>query len=150
MEWDLNNPMLPFAPDTFDGVLLQHVLEHFVCHDASRILADCRLVLKPGGLLCASVPDVDYFMAWHHSDTRENAVELFGEPISEPEHDSFFSYALFHREHKQILNKTGLVALLARAGFTQVFKGCLGSEIADMIELQLNRRKFSAILYASK
>lgn len=151
VECDLLVQSIPFPVGHFDGILLQHVLEHFTCHEAVDVLLRCRAVLKPGGLLCASVPDADYFMAHHHSDTRENAVELFGEPISEPQHGTFFSYALFHKEHQQILSTTGLVALLARSGFKHVHRGLSGEyhgPICDEIEKQLTRRKFSAILYA--
>jgi predicted SAM-dependent methyltransferase len=150
IECDLSKQSIPPYNEHYDGVLLQHVLEHFTCHDAVEVLLKCKAVLKPGGLLCASVPDADYFMSAHHSDTRENAVELFGEPISEPEHDTFFSYALFHKQHQQILSKTGLVALLARSGFKHIVSGFTGSSVYDAIEKQLNRKKFSAILWADK
>lgn len=153
VECDLLVQSIPFPVGHFDGILLQHVLEHFTCHDAVDVLLKCSAVLKPGGLICASVPDSDYFMKVYHSDNRESAMELFGESISGDWQDSqckkFFDYALFHRGHKQILSTTGLIALLARSGFKYMTKGFSG-EVYEEIEKQLTRRKFSAILYAGK
>ena len=150
---------IPFPVEHFDGILIQHVLEHFTCEEAAEVLRLCRFVLKTRGVLVASVPDVHYFRLKHHEDTRENSVRLFGESISGDWHDgqctSFFEYALWHREHKQILNEDGLWALLRRAGFAhkdiwRYFTKPTQSMAFDEIDQQLNRLKFSAILYAFK
>ena len=45
---------LPFADNTFDKVICSEVLEHIP--DYQGALAEIQRVLKPGGLLCASVP----------------------------------------------------------------------------------------------
>jgi len=154
VECDLLTQSIPFPTEYFDGILLQHVLEHFTCHDAVDVLLRCRAVLKPGGLLVASVPDADYFLEWYDEDTKERAVELFGEPIHDAGHEKFFSYALFRHDHKQILNDCSLKCLLLRAGFfSEKIKETLFSfEQPGSLEIlkQLNRLKFSAILYAYK
>ena len=49
-----NALQLPFADDSFDKVICSEVLEHIP--DYRGALAEIRRVLKPGGLLCASVP----------------------------------------------------------------------------------------------
>jgi SAM-dependent methyltransferase len=45
---------LPFANETFDGVMLDNVLEHIV--QPETMLAEIRRVLKPGGIFIVGVP----------------------------------------------------------------------------------------------
>ncbi len=162
VECNLMQESIHFPDETFDGILLQHVLEHFTCHETTEVLGKCRAVLKKGGLLVVSVPDVTYFRDVHSEDDRDSAEELFGESISGDWQDSqcrsFFEYALWHREHKQILNEDGLWALLRRSGFEHK-KICKyvpevrfqpSADVVREIDTQINRRKFSTILVAYK
>lgn len=48
---------LPFAADSFDGVVLLDVIEHMPSPHA--VLAECARVLKPGGTLLVSCPNHD-------------------------------------------------------------------------------------------
>ena len=157
VECDLLVQSIPFHDEYFDGILLQHVLEHFTCHEAVDVLLRCRAVLKSGGVLVASVPDADYFLNVYDQDTKQRAIELFGEPIHDAGHDKFFSYALFRYDHKQVLNIGTLDCLLRRSGF----KGGTSKNdpmwwvtegLAEWREInkQLTRRKFSVILCAYK
>jgi SAM-dependent methyltransferase len=157
---------IPFPDEHFDAAYLLHVLEHFTCQDAVSVIISCRRVLKPGGLLLASVPDVSYFRSVHDKDTRDNAIELFGESISgdwqDSQCNSFFEYGLWHRQHKQILNEDGLWALLRKAGFENrkigrfygrqdfIHQPRESQPWWSAIAAQLNRLRFSAILYAYK
>ena len=150
VECDLLTQSIPFPDEYFDGLLLQHVLEHFTCHEAVQVLLSCRRVLKAGGLLVASVPDAEYFLSCYDKDTPDRAIELFGERISEPEHTSFFSYALWHLGHKQVLTASSLTCLLLRASFRKSEIFWKDPPIEEDMLKQLNRLKFSAILYAYK
>lgn len=55
---------LPFADATFDGVIIQAVLEH-VC-DPYRVVSEIHRVLKPDGLLYAEIPFIQqvHLRAW--------------------------------------------------------------------------------------
>lgn len=164
IECNLLKQSIDFPDQTFDGILLQHVLEHFTCHETTEVLGKCRAVLRTGGLLVASVPNSDFFLQCYEEDTVANAVTLFGEPISESQYTRFFDYALFHRDHKQILNPSSLLCLILRAGFKfedsyimhpyqHVYYSSRflpASEERDMICRQLNRPKFSTIVGAYK
>lgn len=149
-ECNLMNQTIPFVDGCFDGVLLQHVLEHFDCHGAAGLLRKCRRVLKPEGMLIASVPDAEYFITQYANDCKARAVELFGEPIHDDGFEMFFDYALFRYDHKQLLDKTSMRALFLRAGFlpSKIIDGTASCAIAlhpvglEMIR-QLSRRQFS-------
>jgi predicted SAM-dependent methyltransferase len=55
---DLRQP-LPFADARFAAVYSSHLLEHFSRPLAPVFLAECRRVLKPGGVLRIVVPDLE-------------------------------------------------------------------------------------------
>lgn len=149
VECDLNREPMPFKDDTFDGVVLVHVIEHFSCHDAVNVLIECSRVLKPGGLLVVSVPDANYFLEVYEKDTKDRAVDLFGEPIHDAGFEKFFDYALFRHDHKQILTRTSMTCLLLKAGLDSL---PYEKDDALMKELDqvLNRRKFSLEMWAVK
>jgi SAM-dependent methyltransferase len=157
----LGNGPMPFENDSFDGCLVSHVIEHFNCHQAVVVLEDCRRILKPGGLLVVSVPDADYFLSVHDRDKPENAVELFGEPIHDSWQPNFMRYALFHRDHLQVLTEASLMCLLIQAGFVLIttvnqamgaFGGIPDEWLPCLKEIEkiMNRRKFSVELCAIK
>lgn len=158
VNWDLNKEgMLPFGSDTLDGILCSHVIEHFDAIDSVMLLNECGRILRPAtGILVVSVPDAEYFLSVHDRDTPENAVELFGEPIcpAEPWHKSFFNYALFYDQHKQVLTRASLKCLLIRSGFAMnnIFDWKYGQDTDASREILkiMNRRKFSAELSAVK
>ncbi|WP_448380083.1 class I SAM-dependent methyltransferase [Gloeomargarita sp.] len=50
---------LPFGENSFDLVYHSHVLEHFTCAEAKRLLDECYRVLKPGGIIRIVVPDLE-------------------------------------------------------------------------------------------
>lgn len=53
---------LPVPDAHFDAVVMSEVLEHLA--DPAPALAGVARVLKPGGLLLATVPNADYPLAW--------------------------------------------------------------------------------------
>lgn len=158
----LGSSPIPMEDESVDGILCQHVIEHMDCHTAAQVIKDCRRVLKTGHWLCVSVPDAQYFLDNLYQDNRDNAERIFGEPISEPWHEKFFDYALFHREHIQVLTTPALRCLLIAGGFNNVDvlpihcvdeltnNGKSGNQVARKIVAQLNRRMFSSILFVRK
>jgi SAM-dependent methyltransferase len=65
---------LPFAPATFDVVVMSHVLEH--TPNVAWALATVRRVLKPGGLLCVLVPPSESVVAGGHISVGWNVGQL--------------------------------------------------------------------------
>lgn len=143
-----------FPDDSFDGIAAIHCVEHWTCHEAAYVLSECKRVLSPGGILVVSVPDTQYFLDVYFQDTKERAVELFGEPIHDEGHEKFFTYALWRHDHKQILTYESVECLLLKAGFTESSdwkQMAIGaSAVAVEIDKIMNRRKFSLEMCAVK
>lgn len=157
LDCDILMDGIPFAPGTFDGILCQHVIEHFSCHDAVMVIQDCLKALKEGGVLVTSVPDATYFLMHYDQDARDTAEKIFGEPIckDEPEHERFFDYALFHRNHVQVLTPDSHRCLLIKAGFKRDrLLPMAATPIEDgamtLMLPYINRRMFSSIVCAYK
>jgi SAM-dependent methyltransferase len=54
--------VLPFAAGSFDAVVAFSVLEYV--EDPAAVLAECRRVLRPGGVLLGTVPDLRQPVRW--------------------------------------------------------------------------------------
>lgn len=53
---------LPFEPATFDAVVAASVLEYV--DDPSAVLRECHRVLRPGGVVLCTVPDLRHPIRW--------------------------------------------------------------------------------------
>jgi SAM-dependent methyltransferase len=56
---------LPFAPDTFDAVLLLDVIYHRRVEDDGLAVAECARVLKPGGIVILHAPAYRWLFGAH-------------------------------------------------------------------------------------
>lgn len=139
---------LPFDDNTFDGVLLSHVLEHFNCQDAVKILEECKRILHHGGVVVASVPDASYFRRVYPIDRNANWPQLFG--VTDPKNPipTFFEAALWFNEHFAILTQDALWAYFVRAGLEP--RETLDTEVTQAIIPHLNRLEFSLVMKATR
>lgn len=148
---------LPFVDGMFDGVLASHCIEHFDCQQGVAIMRECHRILKPGGVLVVSVPDIEIFHQHEHEDTVENAERLFGEPIYLPDGETTFcGYAAWNRYHKTIMCPSVLKAYFERAGFLRRERfrmetaGQWHGTVAANIFPLLNRLSFSLVVVGTK
>jgi predicted SAM-dependent methyltransferase len=66
----------PFCDDTFNAIYSEHTLEHIPTDQVPQLLAECRRVLRPGGLLRLTIPDLDIYAAKYVAGDR-----AFFEPV---------------------------------------------------------------------
>jgi SAM-dependent methyltransferase len=72
---------LPFADDTFAHVYSEHMIEHLDHREGERLLSEIRRVLRPGGRLRVSTPDLGRLLALfrppaERSDDERRYIEL--------------------------------------------------------------------------
>lgn len=65
---------LPFATASFDAVIAASLLEYVA--DPVRVLHECGRVLRPGGVLICTVPDVRHPVRWFEGLARTAAREV--------------------------------------------------------------------------
>jgi SAM-dependent methyltransferase len=74
--FNLEKTPAPYPDDTFEGVLLMEVLEHFT-GDPMFALAELNRILKPGGFLFLTTPNLASWGALHHLIHHESPY-LYG------------------------------------------------------------------------
>lgn len=57
VRFDLNRP-LPFPSGSVDHVFSEHFIEHVRLEQATALLTECARILRPGGVLRVSTPDL--------------------------------------------------------------------------------------------
>lgn len=55
---DVGKEKLPYSDNSMEYCALSHIIEHFGCGEADGMIKECYRVLKPGGSLIATVPDL--------------------------------------------------------------------------------------------
>ena len=119
---DISEP-LPFADASVDWVYAEHLIEHVTMPVAVGWLREARRVLRPGGVLRITTPDLarylngyaaeDGFLTRHR---RRLSMLGFGPPM--PERKAFLVNQIFrYYGHQWIYDLDELRHVLTRAGF---------------------------------
>ena len=109
---------LPLPDSSIDDVFLDEVLEHLSEPEGERLLHNCVRVLKQGGRLRLSTPDLEYFarLCQQTSDGPASINNIFYVP-----------------GHKRLYTPGEIQALLAATGFVRIRRSWYrdaGSELA--------------------
>jgi SAM-dependent methyltransferase len=150
---DLRKP-LPFKDNAFSAVYASHVLEHLYLVEAQQLLAECKRVTKPGGVVRIVVPDLHSMVAdYLHGENGANgpspgkitAADVlndklgFRKPAPPGGNPVFKFYAIwkdFH-SHKWMYDCVSLTRSLELAGFAEVSqKGFRQSEIPGIQDVE--------------
>ncbi|MFE2345330.1 class I SAM-dependent methyltransferase [Kitasatospora cineracea] len=120
---DIARP-LPFADHSVDWVYAEHLIEHVPLGTAVTWLAEVRRVLRPGGLLRITTPDLAAYVTGYLDDReqffrrhrRRLRTMRVGPPM--PERRAFMLNQIFyHFGHRWIYDEAELRYVLDRAGY---------------------------------
>ena len=111
--------VLPFPDDSFDLAICIEVLEHLFAPHAAA--AEIQRVLRPGGVLVASVPNAVYWRL------RLNLVGGVWNPLG----DALAIEQPWRDPHIRFFSPTTLARMLTQSGFSQVDVGAHGGCFLD-------------------
>jgi len=94
---------LPYEDGSVDEIRASHILEHFTFGEASEAMDEWARVLKPGGRIRISVPDVDKVLALKNDPKR--LFYLMGGQMNSEDH------------HRSAYDSDRLAGLMRQSGF---------------------------------
>ena len=107
---DLDAP-LPFAPDTFDLIILREAIEHV--RDGAATLSACLRVLRPGGCVALTTPN-----RWDARRPLFTATRRVWSGEADPTHTHLYSPA----EMRAALLRLGFADVRVRTGFKPMLR----------------------------
>ena len=140
---DLTKPF-PWPDASADAVYSSHTLEHLNREGGAHFMAECRRVLKPGGILRIIVPDLARIVGDYNSgktDARDFLTELGAHAPWAGEGKlrqiaAHFSGSL----HRCMYDEKALLELMAQHGFKCRRAEPFQSAIPDIADIELEER----------
>ena len=127
----------PFADDSFDYVFSEHVIEHLTLEEGERMLGECFRVLRPGGTIRLSTPDLVFLTGLLKAERSPMGEAYIRWAIEQfvPEQAWAGAVAVFNNGmrawgHRFIYDAQTLEAALRRAGFGKA-RRCEAGESRD-------------------
>lgn len=150
---------LPWPDNSFDAIYASHLFEHMYVDEVTRLLAECKRVLAPGGVVRIVVPDLAVLIEGYNTGkfpewTRDHIQDapradmfvksiLMREP-SAPRGGLFkrIYHAMFDfHSHKWMYDGESMGARLTQAGFRDVRRmGYAESRIEGILEVEREGR----------
>lgn len=117
----------PVADGTFDYVFAEHLIEHFPHEAGLAMLRECYRVLRPGGRIRVSTPDLERILSLQHAppggiEERYTRWLVDGyAPAADGYRPSYAINQVFRGwGHKFLYDRETLRAALEKAGFSGV------------------------------
>jgi len=132
---------LPLADGVVDYVYSSHFIEHLSRNDAAHLLRETYRVLKPGGTLRISVPDLEYAFSLYKAGEKEKMLS-----------DYFFveSDDSYYARHKYMYDFNMLVDALLQVGFQDIRRCSFRQGLTPDIEMLDNRPSDSLFVEAAR
>jgi predicted SAM-dependent methyltransferase len=140
---------IPHGDGSVDAIYASHMLEHLDRIEARAVLAECRRVLRPGGVLRLAVPDLrNAAYRYLHLNDADGFLRHLQFDLDKPRGLA----ARLRREltggrgHHWMYDADSLVALVAAAGFAGVeLTGEGRTRIAEPGQLDLSEREADSL-----
>ena len=141
---------VPYADGSVDVVYSSHFLEHLNREDGRRFLAECRRVLKPGGVLRIVVPDLRAIVARY--ENAEIPADSFCKELgvlSTDHRDSRIKALLapfFRFPHQCMYDTKSLISTLQELNISGESRGAFDSAIKEIREIEIESRTHEAVI----
>lgn len=132
---------IPFNDNTVDFVYSSHFLEHLFLKDAAFILKESLRVLKPGGVVRISVPDLAYAIKLYNDGKKKEMLENY---FFVNDDDSYYA------RHKYMYDYSLLSEALQIAGFKEIRQCAFQAGATPDLKLLDNREDESLFIEAFK
>ena len=129
---------VPFQNENIDYIYSSHFLEHLYLKDAKHLLNDCYRVLKKGGQIRISVPDLEYAFYLYEKGQGEKMLSAY----------FFIDDASFFAQHKYMYDFNILSSILKEIGFINITKSSYKYGDFPDIEILDNREDESLFIEA--
>ncbi len=116
---------IPFPDNSFMGVYMGQVLEHFT-YSPRKPLAEIRRVLKPGGLLVVDVPNVGELHNYYRLLRGKNILYDYKKHYIDDDPEFYKGRPYFNR-HNHEFTRRDLCVLAESCGFQVVKVACIRS-----------------------
>lgn len=120
--WDLTEPF-PLPDGSIDFIYSEHFIEHVSLAAAMALLAECRRVLRRGGVVRLSTPDLKVLAEKYLAGDVREWRDVGWEPATPCD---LLNEGLRNWGHCYVYDEPKLMALLGGAGFTDVARRSWG------------------------
>lgn len=138
----------PFDDGTFDYAFNEHIIEHVPYPDGERMVQECFRVLRPGGILRTTTPDLAFLVQLYldpDSEITQAYLRFYAEAATPwaPTRDPVFYLNNFVRDwgHQFIYDEGALRLALEAAGFTDIRRCACGESDHEALQGIENERR---------
>ena len=124
---DVLSGPFPFQDNSFDYIFSEHMIEHISYEHALVMLKECFRILKKGGRIRISAPNLDFLFKVYkepeiklHKDWLTYQNEYYAKWAPFPDPSYIINNYVRAWGHKFIYDKTSLSASLMISGFTNI------------------------------